>query len=120
MVCTVIFGLAFDFIVLFQCWPISAFWTLNPADGHCINKDVLTGLTYGISALNVIADWTFGILPIFIVKDLVISKRQKGLVAGILAFAAVGSTATIVRLPFIPTLAESYLGWDGDFLCKFH
>jgi len=117
MAATVAFGGAFAFIVLFQCWPIYTFWTLNPDDGSCIAVDVLMGLTYGISALNVVADWTFAILPAFVVKDLQMSKRQKGLVAGILALAALGSTATVVRLPYIHTLAQSYLGWNGDFLC---
>jgi len=115
---TVGFGGAFAFIVLFQCWPIHAFWTLNPNDGRCIDVNVLMGLTYCISALNVVADWTFAILPAFIVKDLQMSRRQKYMVAGILALAALGSTATVVRLPYIYTLAESYKGWNGDFLCK--
>lgn len=118
MAATVVFGGAFDFIVVFQCWPIRSFWTLNPNDGHCISVNILMGLTYGISALNVVADWTFAILPAFVVKDLQMSRRQKGMVAGILALAALGSTATVVRLPYIYTLAESYLGWNGDFLCE--
>jgi len=91
---------------------------------HCprrlwlISSCLAAGFAYSISALNVIADWTFGILPAFVVKDLVMSRRQKVLVSCILAFAAVGSTATLVRLPFIGTLQGSYLGWNGDFLCK--
>lgn len=39
------------------------------------------------------ADWVFGILPAFIVRDLVMSRRQKVIVAAILAFAAVVSKA---------------------------
>jgi hypothetical protein len=39
------------------------------------------------------------------------------MVAGLLAFAAIGSTATVIRLPYVGSLAESYKGWNGDFLC---
>ncbi|KAF2771719.1 hypothetical protein EJ03DRAFT_289193 [Teratosphaeria nubilosa] len=104
------------FVVIFQCWPISDWWSLNPADKHCINPTAIIGLTYGVSALNVLADWTIGILPIFIVRDLQMSLRQRRLVSVILGFAAIGSTATIVRLPYIGSLRESFLGWNGDFL----
>lgn len=118
MILASVFGGAFFFVIVFQCWPISDWWDLNPAHKNCINPDIIIGLTYGVSALNVIADWTLGILPIFIVKDLQMSHRQKRLVSVILAFAALGSTATIVRLPYIISLKESFLGWNGDFLCK--
>ena len=118
MAAAVIFGGAFAVVVLFQCHPINTFWHLDKREGRCININIIMGLTYAISALNVIADWTFAILPAFIVKDLQMSRRQKGMVAGILALAALGSTATVVRLPFIYTLKESDLGWKGDFLCE--
>lgn len=118
MILATVFGGAFFFVIVFQCWPISDWWDLNPAHKNCINPDIVIGLTYGVSALNIIADWTLGLLPIFIVKDLQMSSRQKRLVSAILAFAAIGSTATIVRLPYIGSLKESFEGWNGDFLCE--
>lgn len=119
MIVTIVFGTSFFFVVLTQCNPIRGFWTLDPHDAKCMNVSALNALTYTISSLNVIADWVFGLLPFWIVKDLKMSVRQKRLVAALLAFAAIGSTATIVRVPFVGTLTESYLGWDGDFLCKY-
>lgn len=119
MLVTLVFGSTFFLVVLFQCNPIRGFWTLDPNDAHCINVNALNALTYTISSLNVIADWVFGLLPFWIVRGLQMSVRQKRLVAALLAFAAIGSTATIIRLPFVGSLTESYLGWNGDFLCKF-
>ncbi|KAK5122536.1 hypothetical protein LTR85_003799 [Meristemomyces frigidus] len=116
MLCTVVFGGAFTFVLVFQCHPVSTFWSLDPHKAQCITWHILSALTYGISALNCVADWTFAILPIFIVRGLVMSNRQKVMVSCILALAAVGSTATIVRLPYIQSFSESYLGRDGDFL----
>lgn len=54
--------------------------------------------------MNASADWAFGILPLFIVWDLQLNRRTKALVVGILAFAAIGSTATIVRMKYIHNL----------------
>lgn len=116
MLFAAVFGGAFFFVIVFQCWPISNWWDLDPSHKHCINPSVVIALTYGVSALNVVADWTLGLLPIFIVKDLQMSSRQKRLVAVILSIAAIGSTATIVRLPYIGSLKESFDGWNGDFL----
>jgi len=115
---TILFGPILFFVFTFQCAPVSAFWSLEPANGNCLNTTVLVGLVFAISGLNVVADWTFGLLPFWIVKDLQIPLRQKRLVIGLLAFAAVGSTATCVRLPYVMALKESGKGREGDFLCK--
>jgi hypothetical protein len=117
---TILLGPIIFFVFLFQCAPVSAFWTLDPHDGKCLDTTVLVALVFAISGLNVIADWTFGLLPFWIVKDLQIPIRQKRLVIGLLAFAAVGSTATVVRLPYVLNLDQSAKGRDGDFLCKSH
>lgn len=119
MALTILFGPILFFVFTFQCSPISAFWSLEPANGKCLNSIVLVGLVFAISGLNVVADWTFGLLPFWIVKDLQIPVRQKRLVIGLLAFAAVGSTATCIRLPYVMALKDSGKGREGDFLCKF-
>lgn len=119
MALTILFGPILFFVFTFQCAPVSAFWSLEPANGKCLNTTVLVGLVFAISGLNVVADWTFGLLPFWIVKDLQIPLRQKRLVIGLLAFAAIGSTATCVRLPYVMALKDSGKGREGDFLCKF-
>ena len=118
MALTILFGPVLFFVFIFQCAPVSAFWSWEPANGNCLDTTVLVALAFAISALNVVADWTFGLLPFWIVKDLQIPVRQKRLVIGLLAFAAVGSTATCVRLPYIMALKDSGKGRDGDFLCE--
>jgi len=45
-------------------------------------------LTYVVSVLNSVADWTFGLLPFFIVRKLQMKKQTKVLVVSILGFAA--------------------------------
>jgi len=74
---------------------------------------VILDMTYAASALNSLDDWIFGTLPILMVWNLSIARRQKILVVCILAFAAIGSIATIVRIPLVSTLGDMH-----DFLCK--
>jgi hypothetical protein len=83
-----LFGTGYFFVALFQCNPVSAWWMKGPSSDSCIDPKIITGATYAASVINAGADWTFGILPIFIVWDLEMARRQKFLVAGILAFAA--------------------------------
>jgi hypothetical protein len=82
-------GVGYTCLVLFQCKPISYWWDLDPSHtGVCLSADLVTNATYTVSALNSFADWTFGIIPIFIVKDLQMKKRVKVIVASVIALAA--------------------------------
>jgi hypothetical protein len=115
MYISAVLGLTYFSIVLFQCHPISFWWDLNPDHhGHCLSATVMADAGYVVSALNSVADWVFGLLPIFIVKDLHMHHHQKVVVAVILGFAAVGSSATIIRLPYVWTLKE----YKGEFLWR--
>jgi hypothetical protein len=69
-------------------------------------KGPTLGITYALAAVNAAADWAFGTLPLFIVWDLKMKLKTKLLVGGILAFAAIGSTGTIVRMFYIRTLMD--------------
>lgn len=111
MLGTIVFGTSYFFLMLFQCSPISQFWTASPSSPKCMDPKIITSTTYVASGITAFADWTFGILPFFIVWDLKMARKAKFMVAGILAFAAIGSTATIIRIPSIHGLDET-----SDFL----
>ena len=88
MIASAVFSALYFLVVLLQCRPIHTFWTDSPGADTCIPATIIVGLTYAAGCLNAFADWTFGILPIFIVRELCMSRRAKILVAGLLAFAA--------------------------------
>ncbi|KAF2493557.1 hypothetical protein BU16DRAFT_83435 [Lophium mytilinum] len=88
MIGTGIFGTGYFFLVMFQCTPISDYWTVSPGSARCVDTKYITGATYAASALTAIVDWTFGILPIFLVWNLQLDRKAKAYVAGILAFAS--------------------------------
>lgn len=133
MICSATFGSAYFLIVLFQCKPISYWWDLDPNhNGKCLSPSLMTDTTYVISALNSVADWVFGLLPVFIIKDLQMKRSIKIIVTTILGFAAVyvfaatcplnpcaneidrGSAATIIRMPYLWTAKQ----YKGDFLWR--
>ncbi|KAH6633241.1 hypothetical protein C7974DRAFT_168024 [Boeremia exigua] len=101
---TIFFSLIYFFLAMFQCTPISEVWNNHPASDKCLPAGPTKGITYALAAVNATADWALGTLPFFIVWDLQMKRKVKILVAGILAFAAIGSTATIVRMFYIHTL----------------
>jgi hypothetical protein len=108
---TTLFGATYFLLAIFQCKPISAWWKQTPGYGTCLGPEIVLATSYTSATLNSIADWTFGILPYFIVKDLDLPHKQKWLVAIILGFAAIGSIATIIRIPFVMSLTQT-----DDFL----
>ncbi|KAF2092256.1 hypothetical protein K490DRAFT_61696 [Saccharata proteae CBS 121410] len=110
-VSSVLFSFAYLCVFAFQCTPIQTFWTIKPNNPHCFPRDTVSSFTYAASALASVADWTFGTLPAFIVWDLQMNTRTKFVVVGILGFAAIGSTATLVRIPSIKGLRATH-----DFL----
>jgi hypothetical protein len=59
-----------------------------PERKGCVSPKVIAYMTYAASGINAVADWVFGLLPIFIIKDLQMSRRIKIIVNGLLSFAA--------------------------------
>ncbi|EKG18239.1 hypothetical protein MPH_04499 [Macrophomina phaseolina MS6] len=85
---TVVTGLVFFFVTLFQCNPISHFWTQNIGEkGTCINVEIIIALTYLYGTVSAICDFTFGILPIFLIWNLNMRKSVKVALVPILSMA---------------------------------
>ncbi|OAL05204.1 hypothetical protein IQ06DRAFT_66478 [Phaeosphaeriaceae sp. SRC1lsM3a] len=100
------FGIVCLFLVVFQCIPVNTFWLVYPANNRCIPIPAQNGITFALNAMNACTDWILGTLPFFMVRHLNMSFRTKMLVVAILAFAAVGSTGTIVRMKYVKNLTN--------------
>ncbi|KAF2829370.1 hypothetical protein CC86DRAFT_188779 [Ophiobolus disseminans] len=102
---TVLTGGVFFFVTLFQCTPISFFWTRAtsnaPKDGFCVPIDVIIALTFLYSACAIISDFTFAILPIFLVWGLNMPVRNRVMLVPVLGMACVASIAVTVRLGYV-------------------
>lgn len=90
---TALLGGGYFFMVLFQCGPTpSIFWEDTPrtAPGDkCWSDKVVLGLTYAASAVNCLADWAFGLMPVLVVRTLNMPRGARILVACLMSFAAV-------------------------------
>ena len=111
-----LFSFAFFFFIVFQCSPIYHYWTRiiyleQLTDGSCVSAGASRGISYAHSTLSSIADWTYAILPIFMVWNLNLEKRTKFLVSFILGFGAIGCVAVVVRIVYIYQLKM-----NADFL----
>ncbi|GIJ89206.1 hypothetical protein Asppvi_008136 [Aspergillus pseudoviridinutans] len=106
---TLAVGLLFFFFTIFECKPVDYFWNRFTKPGSCIDTDILIAIAYTYSVGAAVADFTIGILPIFIIWSLRMNARTKMAIAGILGIGCIASAAVIVRIPFI----HSYK--DPDF-----
>ncbi|RDW69763.1 hypothetical protein BP6252_08783 [Coleophoma cylindrospora] len=114
LVTTEIYSFFFFLLFVLQCLPTSLFWNRykeTPPEGKCIRGIIVYNSFYGYSAISCAADWTFSILPIFMVWGLQMDLRIKLFVVAILAAGALASTATIIRFPELHHLNDI-----GDFL----
>jgi hypothetical protein len=85
MVVSGVVGFTYFLIMVLQCRPMSAFWKMRR--DQCASAKLLGDAAYASSAVNALGNWTFSIIPIFIVRNLDMSKRQKIEVAGLLSLA---------------------------------
>jgi hypothetical protein len=87
MVLVGVFGVFYLFFGIFQCWPISKFW-IPTESGFCFSGTQIAISSYAHSTLSAGADWFCGILPIFMVQHISMSRRMKSIVIGILAIGS--------------------------------
>lgn len=102
---TVVFGLFFGCFLLFECHPISNFWTLTQT--NCIAETIMIKVTLVHSSIMAAGDWICALLPIALVWDVQMNKRMKTSVALILALGAFGGIATIVRIVYLSIVSTS-------------
>jgi hypothetical protein len=88
MAISVFTGAVFFFVTVFQCTPISYFWNKQEA-GYCVPIDVIIGLTFLYSACAIISDFTFAILPIFLVWGLNMPAKTRIMLIPVLGMACV-------------------------------
>ncbi|CAL5867120.1 uncharacterized protein PFLUO_LOCUS1332 [Penicillium psychrofluorescens] len=94
-------GLVFLFFTIFQCQPVDFFWNRDSEQGTCIDSDVLIAIAYLYSVGAAITDLTIGLLPVALIWNLRMSRRNKQAIMGILGIGCIASAAVIVRIPFI-------------------
>ncbi|KAK1995614.1 hypothetical protein LX36DRAFT_581988 [Colletotrichum falcatum] len=111
MLFTVVSGIIFFFVTLFQCQPVSFFWNKDQA-GSCVNPDIVIGLAYAYSASSVVSDFAFALLPAFIVVKLQMPKQTKYALIPLLMMGCVASSAVLVRFGYLMRLKDPDFLWS--------
>lgn len=114
MTISVVAGAAFFFVTLFQCNPVSFFWTkhLPGQPGTCVDMTIVIALGYVYSAFSIISDFTFALLPAHLVMGLQLKRKTKIALIPLLTMGCIASSAVVARLPYVLKIGAP------DFLCE--
>ncbi|KAH6886810.1 hypothetical protein B0T10DRAFT_490369 [Thelonectria olida] len=111
MFCTVVSGICFFFVTMFQCSPIPYFWDKD-LPGHCIPIKVVIALAFIYSSFSVISDFIFAVLPGVIVWNLQMHRRAKLALLPLLVMGCVASSAVLARFPYLHKLGDPDFLWN--------
>jgi len=109
----VAYGACYLAAIVFQCIPLSYFWERldMTEDGICMDPNISVKTTIGGTVVAAVIDWSFGLLPIWILWTVHLSNKRKIMVCFLLGLGVLASTAPIVRLPYLAGLLN-----NADFL----
>jgi hypothetical protein len=109
----IIFYIFYFMQSIFQCFPVDHYWNrVNPAHhGSCHNPSFTADSTFAQSAVSIVTDFTFVILPVLIVRRLQMSRHKRMSLSFVLGLGAISSVAVVVRIPYVVNLAST-----DDFL----
>ncbi|KAF3761702.1 hypothetical protein M406DRAFT_221189, partial [Cryphonectria parasitica EP155] len=109
MFLSVVTGLIFFFVAVLQCTPVSYFWN-KTQPGSCISVDIIIDMTFLYTALNIVCDFSFALMPIFIIRNLNMPKRMKMATIPLLSMGCLASGGAVVRMAYVERFR------DADFL----
>ncbi|GFF41004.1 hypothetical protein IFM58399_06117 [Aspergillus lentulus] len=101
------------FTLIFQCQNIRSIWDPS-VTSKCFNPTQLLQLSYTNTALNILTDLIFAILPAFMLRHLQVNRRVKASLVCILGLGIFACAAAFVKLSILPNY-----GRTGDFLWDY-
>jgi hypothetical protein len=103
-------SLALFFWNIFQCNPVAAQWdyTILERDptAHCVSADEIVSAAYALSALTILSDWLYALIPIPMIWQVKMTVQAKWSVIAVLSLGVFASVATLVRLKFLADLTD--------------
>lgn len=115
VVITVVSCATFFFVSMLQCKPISLFWTQHlssPPEGTCIDPQVVVGLAYMFSVFCIVSDFTFALLPAWIVSHLNMKRKTKIALIALMGLGCFASAAVVIRFPYMRAIASNDFLYD--------
>lgn len=112
-----IWSIVLFFWNLFQCHPLTAQWDYtildNDPTASCVSAQEIVNAAYALSAMSVISDWFYALIPVPMVWNVKMTKQAKITVILVLGLGIFASVATLIRVKFLADLTQL-----DDLLCK--
>jgi hypothetical protein len=91
LILSTVFSVAFFFFALFQCGPLkdATKFVAMKTSGQCLSKSLVMIMSYVHAGIVSITDLLFALLPILLLKDANMVKREKVVVGIILSIGTV-------------------------------
>jgi hypothetical protein len=101
------YGLFYVLTAIFACGNPAKLADALLGSKKCLPTAFILSTGYLYGALNVIADWTFVLIPISVLLDSALDRRAKISVSVVMALGAVGSVSSIMRMVYLRGLILS-------------
>jgi hypothetical protein len=99
-----IYGLFYVLTAIFACGDPAKIADTLMGSKKCLPAAFILSTGYLYGAINVIADWTFVLIPITVLLDSELDRRSKISVSIVMALGAVGSVSSIMRMVYLKGL----------------
>ncbi|EAW12395.1 uncharacterized protein ACLA_063640 [Aspergillus clavatus NRRL 1] len=97
----VIFTISCCLSIVFQCYPVSAAWDFaQKQTATCYSMQTYLAVGQFNSAINIITDFAFATLPVFMFWNIQVNKRTKASLMGILGLGYFACGAAIAKTVF--------------------
>ncbi|KAJ5193983.1 hypothetical protein N7491_001314 [Penicillium cf. griseofulvum] len=96
--------------LIFECKDIRSNWD-SSVKSECFTSKQLMALSYTNTALNILTDLIFAVLPVFMLRQLQVNSRVKASLICILGLGIFACAASFVKLSILPNYGKT-----GDFL----
>ena len=77
MVVIALWSLAIFLYEIFQCTPVQAQWDFTIKNFKCVSGDSFVAAAYSISAMTIVSDWLYAILPIPMIWSVKLTTQAK-------------------------------------------
>ncbi|CEJ82770.1 hypothetical protein VHEMI02818 [[Torrubiella] hemipterigena] len=102
-------AIIFFFVTVLQCNPVTKFWK-EDEPGYCIPPRIFTDLAYLYSAVSVVTDLSYALLPAFVIWHVQLRTRIRFILIILMGLGCLASCAVIVRILYFRHFS------DPDFL----
>ncbi|KAH7311910.1 hypothetical protein BKA65DRAFT_157462 [Rhexocercosporidium sp. MPI-PUGE-AT-0058] len=96
-------GVAFFFVVAFQCLPVRSIWDREIA-GQCVDSQALI---YAGAGFSIFEDFAIMLLPILELKGLNLSRRKRIALGFMFALGSFACVTSIIRIKFVTSYGNT-------------